>query len=42
MSAEALVLTEPRRLERRRFAIPGVADDDAVLRVEACGLLRGV
>ena len=38
MSAEGLVLTGPRRFERRRFAIPDAGDDDGVLRVEACGL----
>ena len=35
---DALVLTAPRTLERRSFARPDVGDDDAILRVEACGL----
>jgi alcohol dehydrogenase len=34
----ALVLDAPGRLERRTFEVPRIADDDAVLRVEACGL----
>jgi alcohol dehydrogenase len=38
VSADALVLTGPRRFERRRFDVPDVGDDDGVLRVEACGL----
>ncbi|HEX9258061.1 MAG TPA: zinc-binding dehydrogenase [Acidimicrobiales bacterium] len=38
MSAEALVLVEPRRFERRSFELPDVGDDDGILRVEACGL----
>ena len=37
-TADALVLEGPRALVRRRFAVPEVGDDDAVLRVEACGL----
>jgi len=36
--AQALVLEAPRRLVRRSFDIPEVGADDAVLRVEACGL----
>jgi alcohol dehydrogenase len=36
--ATALVLEAPRRLVRRELPIPGVGDDGAVLRVEACGL----
>jgi alcohol dehydrogenase len=36
--ATALVLEEPRRLVARRLPVPDVGDDDAVLRVEACGL----
>jgi alcohol dehydrogenase len=36
--AEALVLEEPRELVRRTLPIPEIGDDDAVLRVEACGL----
>jgi len=37
-TAEALVLTGRRRLERRRVVLPDPADDHALLRVEACGL----
>ena len=37
-SADALVLTAPRRFEPRSFALPEVGDDDCVLRIEACGL----
>jgi alcohol dehydrogenase len=36
--AEALVLTAPRRFERRTMPIPETGDDTAWLRVEACGL----
>ena len=36
--ATALVLEGPGRLSRREFALPEIADDDALLRVEACGL----
>ena len=38
MIAEAIVLTGPRNLERRRMTIPDVGDRGAILRVEACGL----
>jgi alcohol dehydrogenase len=34
----AMVLTAPRRLERRELPVPTIGDDDALLRVEACGL----
>lgn len=37
-AAWAMVLEGPRRLVRREFALPVVGDDDAVLRIEACGL----
>jgi alcohol dehydrogenase len=37
-SARALVLEKPRTLVAREFPIPEHGDDDAVLRVEACGL----
>ena len=37
-SAEALVLTAPRRFERRRYVLPDVSADDGLLRIEACGL----
>jgi threonine dehydrogenase-like Zn-dependent dehydrogenase len=36
--ARALVLEEPRRLVVREFPLPAVGDDDALVRVEACGL----
>jgi alcohol dehydrogenase len=38
VTAEALVLTAPRSLARRRFALPELGDDDGLLRIEACGL----
>ena len=34
----ALVLERPRQLERREPPLPEIGDDDALLRVEACGL----
>src|SRR5262249_23634682 len=37
-AARALVLEAPRRLVAREFALPEVGDDDALLRIEACGL----
>jgi len=37
-SARALVLEQPRRLAERNLALPSIGDDDALLRVEACGL----
>jgi alcohol dehydrogenase len=37
-SARALVLEQPRKLVPRDFAVPETGDDDALLRVEACGL----
>jgi alcohol dehydrogenase len=36
--ARALVLEAPRQLVGRSFPVPEVGDDDALLRVEACGL----
>jgi alcohol dehydrogenase len=36
--ASALVLEAPRRLVPRDFALPDISDDDALLRIEACGL----
>jgi alcohol dehydrogenase len=36
--ARALVLEAPRQLAPRSIALPDVGDDDALLRVEACGL----
>ncbi len=37
-SADALVLERPRRIRRQAFDLPEIGDDDALLRVEACGL----
>jgi alcohol dehydrogenase len=37
-TARALVLGAPRQLHERELALPDVGDDDALLRVEACGL----
>ncbi len=37
-SSQALVLEAPRRLELRTLPLPTISDDDAVVRVEACGL----
>jgi alcohol dehydrogenase len=37
-SARALVLEAPRQLVGRTLPVPDVGDDDALLRVEACGL----
>ena len=37
-TARALVLEEPRHLVARDLALPAIGDDDALLRVEACGL----
>jgi alcohol dehydrogenase len=36
--ARALVLEAPRHLVVREFAVPAVGDDDALVRVAACGL----
>jgi alcohol dehydrogenase len=36
--AAAMVLEAPRRLRHHRFALPDIGDDDALLRIEACGL----
>lgn len=36
--ARALVLEAPRRLTTREFPIPPLGDDDALIRVAACGL----
>jgi alcohol dehydrogenase len=38
MTADALVLTAPRRLERRSFPLPAIGADTGLLRVEGCGL----
>lgn len=37
-AATALVLEAPRQLARREIPLPSIGDDDALLRVEACGL----
>src|SRR6476469_5271189 len=37
-SAQSLVLEPPRRLVLHETALPAVGDDDALVRVEACGL----
>ncbi|MBV8162195.1 MAG: zinc-binding dehydrogenase [Acidimicrobiia bacterium] len=37
-AARALVLEAPRALVERQLPLPDVGDDDALLRVEACGL----
>lgn len=37
-TAAALVLEQPRRLVRHDLPVPEVGEDDALLRVEACGL----
>ncbi len=36
--ALAMVLDAPRHFEVQRFELPAIADDDGLLRVEACGL----
>lgn len=33
-----MVLTAPRTFERRSFPLPSIGEDDALLRIEACGL----
>ena len=38
MPVEAMVLEAPKRLQRRDFPRPQTGEDDALLRVEACGL----
>ena len=38
MNSRALVLEAPRDLRRRELPLPEIGDDDALLRVEACGL----
>jgi alcohol dehydrogenase len=37
-STDALVLVAPRDLAARELPLPAIGDDDALLRVEACGL----
>lgn len=34
----AMVQTAPRKLEARELPIPQIADDSAILRIEACGI----
>src|SRR2546430_12461272 len=34
----AVVLTKPRTLEAREFPRPAIGADDALLRIEACGI----
>jgi alcohol dehydrogenase len=38
LAVQAMVLLAPRRLEQRELQRPRLGDDDAILRVEACGL----
>jgi threonine dehydrogenase-like Zn-dependent dehydrogenase len=33
-----MVLTKPKTLEPREFARPAIGTDDAMLRIEACGI----
>jgi threonine dehydrogenase-like Zn-dependent dehydrogenase len=37
-SVRAVVLTKPKTLEQRDFARPPIGSDDALLRIEACGI----
>jgi threonine dehydrogenase-like Zn-dependent dehydrogenase len=37
-SVRAVVLTKPKTLEQREFARPAIGRDDALLRIEACGI----
>jgi alcohol dehydrogenase len=37
-SARALLLERPRRLVLHEIPLPAVGDDDALVRVQACGL----
>src|SRR5258708_32092449 len=38
MSAKAMVLVGAQRLEMEEFPLPGIGSEDALLRIEACGL----
>src|SRR5258708_39775033 len=38
MSAKAMVLVRAQRLEMEEFPLPGIGSEDALLRIEACGL----
>ncbi len=37
-TVRAAVLVKPRTLEAREFARPAIGLDDALLRIEACGI----
>ena len=37
-SVAAMVLTKPKTLEQREFAHLAIGTDDAMLRIEACGI----
>src|SRR3989442_11997521 len=37
-AVRAVVLTKPRTLEAREFPRPAIGPDDALLRIEACGI----
>src|SRR2546427_4172823 len=37
-TVRAVVLTKPKTLEAREFARPAIGADDALLRIEACGI----
>src|SRR2546428_13209906 len=37
-TVRAVVLTKPRTLEAREFPRPAIGADDALLRIEACGI----
>jgi threonine dehydrogenase-like Zn-dependent dehydrogenase len=37
-SVRAAVLVKPKTLEAREFARPATGPDDALLRIEACGI----
>ncbi|MDA1216491.1 MAG: alcohol dehydrogenase catalytic domain-containing protein, partial [Chloroflexi bacterium] len=37
-TAKAAVLVAPRQVEMREYPIPETGDDDALLRIEACGV----
>jgi len=37
-TVRAVVLTKPKTLEAREFPRPAIGGDDALLRIEACGI----
>jgi len=37
-TVRAVVLTKPKTLEAREFPRPAIGADDALLRIEACGI----